>query len=82
MKSTGIKRAIDALGRIVLPIELRHSLGIEPRDYVEIYVEKDSIILRKAQTTCLVCGAGSDSNILINGKIICKNCLNKIKSEF
>ena len=47
MKSTGIVRKVDELGRIVLPIELRRTLDIEEKDALEIYVEDDSIILRK-----------------------------------
>jgi transcriptional pleiotropic regulator of transition state genes len=47
MKSTGIVRKIDELGRIVLPIELRRTLEIMERDPMEIYVESDTIILKK-----------------------------------
>ena len=47
MKATGITRKIDDLGRVVLPIELRRMLGIEVKDSLEIFVEEDSVILRK-----------------------------------
>lgn len=47
MKSTGIVRKMDELGRIVIPIELRRNLGIEEKDPVEIYVDGDRIMLRK-----------------------------------
>lgn len=47
MKSTGIVRKVDELGRVVLPIELRRTLGIEEKDPVEIYVDADKIILKK-----------------------------------
>ena len=49
MKSTGIVRKVDELGRIVLPIELRRTLGIEEKDRIEIFVDGESIILRKYQ---------------------------------
>ena len=49
MKSTGIVRKVDELGRIVLPIELRRTLGIEEKDRIEIFVEGESVILRKYQ---------------------------------
>lgn len=78
MKSTGVKRMIDNLGRIVLPIEIRNALDINARDYVEIYVEKDSIILKKHEDSCVICGSKSASKEL-EGKKICDKCLAKIK---
>lgn len=50
MKSTGIVRKVDELGRVVLPIELRRTLGIEERDAIEIFVDGDKIVLRKYET--------------------------------
>ncbi|MCM3240767.1 AbrB/MazE/SpoVT family DNA-binding domain-containing protein [Heyndrickxia oleronia] len=73
MKSTGVVRKIDSLGRIVLPMEIRRSLKIGERDSIEIFVEGDKIILRKfvSQNTCLLTGKIADDNIsLRNGKII------------
>ena len=55
MKSTGIVRKVDELGRIVLPIEMRRTLDIAEKDPVEIYVEGDSVILRKYQASCVFC---------------------------
>ena len=55
MKSTGIVRKVDELGRIVLPIELRRTLDIAEKDSLEIYVDDDSIILRKYQPACIFC---------------------------
>lgn len=55
MKSTGIVRKVDELGRIVLPIELRRTLGIEEKDRIEIFVDGESIILRKYQPACIFC---------------------------
>ena len=57
MKSTGIVRKVDELGRIVLPIELRRTLDISEKDALEIYVEGDSIILRKDRGACVFCAA-------------------------
>ena len=56
MKSTGIVRKVDELGRIVLPIELRRTLDIAEKDALEIYVEGESIVLRKYQAACVFCG--------------------------
>ena len=56
MKATGIVRQIDEVGRIVLPVELRSTLGIDKKDSVEIFTEGDTIVLRKYQPTCVFCG--------------------------
>ena len=78
MKSTGIVRKVDELGRIVLPIEMRRTLNIEEKDSLEIYVEGDNVILRKYQATCIFCE--STKNLLnFNSKNICPDCLKKLK---
>ncbi|MFA1712076.1 AbrB/MazE/SpoVT family DNA-binding domain-containing protein [Peribacillus simplex] len=73
MKSTGIVRKVDELGRVVIPIELRRTLGINEKDALEIYVEQDRIILQKYKPnmTCQVTGEVSDDNMkLADGKLI------------
>lgn len=77
MKSTGIVRRVDELGRIVLPIELRRTLDIEEKDSLEIYVDGSSIILRKYQPSCIFCD-NSDNTVSFKGKMICKDCLRNI----
>lgn len=73
MKSTGIVRKIDELGRIVLPMELRKTLNLEVKDSMEIYVEKDAIILKKYEPSCVFCG--ESANITnFKGKNICDKC--------
>lgn len=74
MKSTGIVRKVDELGRIVLPIELRRTLGIEEKDRIEIFVDGESIILRKYQPACIFCGNAKDI-INYKGKNICPDCI-------
>ena len=72
MKSTGIVRKVDELGRVVIPIELRRTLEIEEKDALEIYVDDDRIVLKKhnSNMTCQVTGEVSEDNIsLANGKI-------------
>ena len=49
MKSTGVVRKVDELGRIVLPIELRKILDIKQHDPIEIFMDNDKIILQKYQ---------------------------------
>ena len=77
MKSTGIVRKVDELGRIVLPIELRRTLDIEEKDSLEIYVDGSSIVLRKYQPACVFCDDATDV-VNFKGKIICKNCLKEL----
>jgi transcriptional pleiotropic regulator of transition state genes len=78
MKSTGIVRKVDELGRIVLPIELRRTLDINERDALEIYVDTNQIILKKYEPACIFCNNASDV-VSFKGKNICKNCLEELK---
>jgi len=78
MKSTGIVRKVDELGRLVIPKELRRTLDIEEKDALEIYVEGEQIILKKYEPTCIFCGEGKDV-LNYKGKNICKNCLEELR---
>lgn len=77
MKSTGIVRKVDELGRIVLPIEMRRTLDIAERDALEIYVEGSSVILKKYKPSCIFCDATKDIS-LFKGKNICPKCINEL----
>lgn len=79
MKATGIVRKVDDLGRIVIPIELRRSLGIEIKDSMEIFVDKEMIMLRKYTASCSYCDNVSDLTVF-KEKNICKSCLEELKS--
>lgn len=73
MKSTGIVRKVDELGRVVLPMELRRTLDIHEKDAMEIYVDNDKIVLKKYRPnmTCQITGNTSDDNLsLANGKLV------------
>lgn len=73
MKSTGIVRKVDELGRVVIPKELRRVLDINEKDPMEIYVEDDKIILKKykANMACAVTGEVSDDNlVLLDGRLV------------
>ena len=77
MKSTGIIRRVDELGRVVIPIEIRNQFNIVEKDPIEIYVEGSSIILKKFEPNCIFCG--NTKNLLnFHDKLICKNCSKKI----
>ena len=78
MKSTGIVRKVDELGRIVLPIELRRTLDIEEKDSLEIYVEDETIILKKHQPSCIFCSNVRDL-ITYKGKRVCPSCAQEIE---
>ena len=80
MKSTGIVRKVDELGRIVLPIELSRTLGIEEKDRIEIFVDGESIILRKYQPACIFCDNAKDI-INYKGKNICPDCIRAMNEK-
>jgi transcriptional pleiotropic regulator of transition state genes len=80
MKSTGIVRKVDELGRIVLPIELRKNLDINIKDSLEIYVDGNSVILKKYLPACVFCGE-ADQVISFKGKNICNSCLKQIATQ-
>jgi transcriptional pleiotropic regulator of transition state genes len=80
MKSTGILKSVDELGRIVLPKKMREALDIDIRDQVEIFVEGDRIILKKYAQTCVFCNSDRDIQ-LFREKRICRACLNALKEQ-
>lgn len=81
LKSTGMVRKIDELGRIVIPIEIRNTLGIESRDALEIFVEGDKIVLGKYAPTCIFCG-NAQGVVFFHGKLICHDCAEQLKQQF
>ncbi|MCL2164101.1 MAG: AbrB/MazE/SpoVT family DNA-binding domain-containing protein [Oscillospiraceae bacterium] len=79
LKSTGIVRKVDELGRIVLPIELRRTLDIEIKDPLEIYVEGDAVILKKYEPACVFCGETQDT-VEFGEKTVCIKCTRALGS--
>lgn len=77
MKSTGIVRKIDELGRIVVPRELRTTLDVGSGDPIEIFVDGEQIILKKYQPSCIFCGEAKGT-INYKGKNICKSCMKEL----
>ncbi|OQB16109.1 MAG: Transition state regulatory protein AbrB [Firmicutes bacterium ADurb.Bin193] len=77
MKSTGIVRKVDELGRIVLPIELRRTLGIDIKDSLEIAVNGQQIILQKYEPACIFCGNAKDV-MTFKEKKVCPKCVAEI----
>ena len=78
MKSTGIVRKVDELGRIVLPIELRRTLEINVKDAIEIYVEGNTVILKKYEPACIFCGNAKNVTTY-KDKHICADCLEELR---
>lgn len=79
MKSTGIVRKVDELGRIVLPIEMRRTLDIAEKDALEIYVEGTSVILKKYRPSCIFCDATKNITVF-KDKNICPKCLKELRA--
>jgi transcriptional pleiotropic regulator of transition state genes len=80
MKSTGVVRKVDELGRIVIPIELRRTMGIEEKDALEIYVDNDKIILKKYEPACIFCG-NAEEVLNYKGKNLCRSCLTELTKK-
>lgn len=80
MKTTGIVRKLDELGRITLPIELRRTLGVSDKDALEISVEDDKIILNKYEPACIFTGEKEDLVEFCGKKISKKSIIELAKS--
>ena len=80
MKSTGVVRKMDDLGRVVLPIEIRKMMEIGEKDAVEIFTDDDRIILQKYQPACIFCNSVDDI-VYFNGKRVCAACVAKMKEQ-
>ncbi|MBQ8740312.1 MAG: AbrB family transcriptional regulator [Clostridia bacterium] len=79
MKSTGIIRGLDNMGRVVIPKEIRKFLDMtEGVDEFEIYMQDDCIVLKKHKPTCIFCNAENDC-IEFEGQIVCKSCIEKLQ---
>lgn len=81
MKSTGVVRKVDELGRIVLPISIRQTMDINEKDSLEIFIDENKIILQKYQPSCIFC-SNADNVVFFSGKRVCEACLKKIKETF
>lgn len=79
MKSTGMVRQLDTLGRIVIPVELRRTMDLSLKDTLEIFVDGDQIVLKKYHPTCVFCNDARDV-ISYKGKLVCRRCLAELRS--
>jgi transcriptional pleiotropic regulator of transition state genes len=79
MHDTGIVRRVDDLGRIVLPMELRKTLGIKVKDPMAIFVEGERIILMKDVSVCCICSGPDEHMDEVKGRPVCTNCMKHIR---
>lgn len=77
MKSTGMVRKIDDLGRIVIPIEIRNNLDIHSRDAIEMFIDGDKIVLAKYTPCCIFCGE-SENVTSFHDKLVCSKCIKEL----
>ena len=80
MKSTGIVRKVDELGRIVIPKETRQILSISEKDSLEIFTDEDMILLKKYSPGCIFCNNVKNLTIY-KGKHICEECREDLKTR-
>ncbi|MBN2848640.1 MAG: AbrB/MazE/SpoVT family DNA-binding domain-containing protein [Coriobacteriia bacterium] len=78
MKDTGIVRRVDDLGRIVIPMELRRTLGIHVKDPISISVDGERIILQRYRESCAICGSEVDIRT-VKDRPVCEACIAEIK---
>jgi transcriptional pleiotropic regulator of transition state genes len=75
----GTARRIDALGRVVVPAELRRLLGIKEGDLLDIHVEDGQLVLQRLAPACAVCGARDDLRS-VRDKHVCASCVEQLKT--
>jgi len=81
MHDTGIVRRVDDLGRIVIPMELRRTLGINVKDPMAIFVEGDRIILQKHRDACAICGETDAEMVSVKDRSVCESCVAAVKKK-
>ncbi len=80
MKATGFVKKIDELGRIVIPKDIRKSLGVDRGDFLQFFFEGESVVIKKFGEQCAICNS-SDDVIKVKEKFICKDCIEQIKNS-
>ena len=80
MKSTGIVRNIDQLGRVVLPMELRKLLDLKVQDPVEIFTQGNDVVIRKYRPSCVFCNR-NDQIVEFKGLNVCDHCIAELTAQ-
>ncbi len=78
MKPSGIIKKIDEMGRIVIPKEIRTTMGVDTGDRLQFFIDGDSVVMKKLSVSCIFCGSENDLTEL-NEKHICAECISKLK---
>ncbi len=81
MKIKGNVRAIDELGRVVIPIDYRKVLGLTSGDLVDISMGEGNIVIKKLAESCSFCG-GEELLTQFKGKTVCMNCLKEMAKAY
>lgn len=80
MRDTGIVRRVDDLGRVVIPMELRRSLGIKVKDPLAIFVDGEKVVLARPEKSCAICGSTDVSDFVeLKGRLVCDTCVEELK---
>ena len=80
MKDTKITKTIDELGRLGIPKHMRKALGVEDGEPVELYLDGNTLIIKKASNACIFCD-NTESLTLFNGKYVCAECTSKLTNS-
>jgi AbrB family transcriptional regulator, transcriptional pleiotropic regulator of transition state genes len=81
VRTTGIVRHIDELGRIVIPIEIRKRFGLGEKDPLEIFVKDDTILLSRPREHCVFCGRTGDVEEH-RGRSVCRSCISELAQSY
>ena len=79
MRDTGIVRRVDDLGRVVIPMELRRSLGIKVKDPLAIFVDGDKVVLARPEKSCAICGSANAEFVEVRGRLVCEECVTELR---
>lgn len=78
MASSGIRRKVDDLGRVVIPAGIRRSLSMREGDTVEVSVEGERVVISRPQDACVFCGREEDDLQGFRGRLVCRDCLGSL----
>lgn len=79
MRDTGIVRRVDDLGRVVIPMELRRSLGIKVKDPLAIFVDGDRVVLARPEKSCAICGSVNAEFVEVRDRLVCEECVGELR---
>ena len=69
-----IFKKMSSHGSINIPVQVRRSLGLQPKDVMELEEQGGKIVIRPREMRCIFCGADEDV-IKMKGRGICRSCI-------